>query len=134
MKTECTKRKKGRSEEVINVRVGWEKGKNESEEEKGKVLQKKRRITQKKESGERKSVNLPNEKGVGIVHLLMEKPKERSGGVQDGVPFSFSFEGSDMRVEGKEEEEGDAMEIKMNKEFARTTQARRESEGGKLVI
>ena len=69
-----------------------------------------------------------------MFHLLMEKPKERSGGVQDGVPFSFSFEGSDMRVEGKEEEEGDAMEIKTIEEFARTTQARRESEGGKLVV
>ena len=34
VKTGCTKRKKGRSEEVINVRVRWEKGKNESEEEK----------------------------------------------------------------------------------------------------
>ena len=81
VKTGCTKRKKGRSEEVINLRVGWEKGKNESEEEKEKVSQKKRRITQEKESGERKLVNLPNEEGVGIVHLLMEKPKERSGGV-----------------------------------------------------
>ena len=134
MKTGCTKRKKGRSEEVINLRVGWEKGKNESEEEKGKVLQKKRRIAQEKESRERKLVNLPNEEGVGIVHLLMEKPKERSGGVQDGVPLSFLFEGSDMKVERGEEEEGEAMEIKMNEEFARTTQARRESEGGKLVI
>ena len=38
VKTRCTKRKKGESEEVINFRVGWEKGKNESEEEKGKVL------------------------------------------------------------------------------------------------
>ena len=129
VKTGCTKRKKGRSEEVINLRVGWKKGKNESEEEKGKVLQKKRRITQEKESGERKLVNLPNEEGVGVVHPLMEKPKKRSGGVQDGVPFSFSFEGSGMRVEGGEEEEGEAMEIEMNKEFARTTQARRESEG-----
>ena len=134
VKTGCTKRKKGRSEEVINIRVGWEKGKNESEEEKRKVLQKKRRITQEKESKERKLVNLPNEEGVGVVHLLMEKPKERSGDVQDGVPISFLFEGSDMKVEGEEEEKGDAMEIKMNKEFARTTQARRESKGGKLVI
>ena len=112
MKTGCTKRKKGGSEEVINVRVGWEEGKNESEEEKGKVLQKKRRITQEKESRERKSVNLPNEKGVGINHLLMEKPKERGG----DVPFSFSFEDSDMRVEGEEEKEGNAMKIEMNKE------------------
>ena len=68
MKIECTERKKGRSKEVINVRVGWEKGKNESEEEKGKVLQKKRRIALEKESGERKLVNLSNEKGVDIVH------------------------------------------------------------------
>ena len=134
VKIECTKRKKGRSEEVINVRVGWEKGKNESEEEKEKVSQKKRRITQEKESKERKSVNLPNEEGVGINHLLMEKPKERSGGVQDGVPFSFLFEGSDMSVEEEEKEEREAMEIKTNKKSARTTQARRESEGGKLVI
>ena len=34
---------------------------------KGKVLQKKRRIAQEKESRERKLVNLPNEKGVGVV-------------------------------------------------------------------
>ena len=68
----CTKRKKGRLEEVINVRVGWEKGKNKSEEEKEKISQKKRRITQKKESGERKLVNFPNEEGVSVVHLLME--------------------------------------------------------------
>ena len=79
-------------------------------------------------------MNLPNEEGVGVVHLLMEKPKKRSGGVQDGVPFSFLFEGSDMRVEGEEKKERDAMEIKMIEEFARTTQARRESEGGKLVV
>ena len=39
-----------------------------------------------------------------------------------------------MRVERKEEEKRDAMKIKMNRESARTTQARRESEGGKLVI
>ena len=39
-----------------------------------------------------------------------------------------------MRVEREEKKEGDAMEIETNKEFARTTQARRESEGGKLVI
>ena len=77
MKTECTKRKKGRSEEVINVRVGWEKGKDESEEEKGKVSQKKRRIVQEKESRERKLVNLPNEEGVGVVYPLMEKHKKR---------------------------------------------------------
>ena len=37
-------------------------------------------------------------------------------------------------VKGEEEEEGDAMKIKMNEEFASTTQARRESEGGKSVI
>ena len=134
VKTGCTKRKKGKSEEVINIRVGWEEGKNESEEEKGKVLQKKRRIAQEKESGERKLVNLSNEEGVGVDHPLMEKSKERGGGVQDGVPFSFSFEDSDMRVKGKEEEEGDAMEIKMNEESTRTIQARRESKGGKLVI
>ena len=71
MKTGCTKRKKGRSEEVINVRVGWEKGKNKSEEEKGKISQKKRKIAQEKESGERKLVNFPNEKGVGVVHSLI---------------------------------------------------------------
>ena len=134
VKIGCTKRKKGRSEEVINVKVRWEKGKNESEEEKGKVLQKKRRITQEKESGKRKLVNLPNEEGVGVDHLLMEKPKERSGGVQDGVPFSFSFEDSNMRVKEEEEEEGDAMEIEMNEESTRTIQARRESKGGKLVL
>ena len=64
----------------------------------------------------------------------MEKPEERSGGVQDGIPFSFSFEGSDMRVEGEKEEEGNAIEIKTNEESVRTTQARRESEGGKLVV
>ena len=79
-------------------------------------------------------MNLSNEEGVSIVYSLMEKPEERSGGVQDGVPFSFSFEGSDMRVEGRKKKEGEAMEIEMNKEFARTTQARRESEGGKLVV
>ena len=134
MKTGCTKRKKGGSEEVINVRVGWEKGKNESEEEKGKISQKKRKIAQEKESGERKSVKFPNEEGVGFVHPLMEKPEERGGGVQDGVSFPFSVEGSDMRVKGEEEEEGDAMEIETNEEFARTTQARRESEGGKSVV
>ena len=39
-----------------------------------------------------------------------------------------------MRVEGKEEKEGNAMEIEMNKESTRTIQARRESKGGKLVI
>ena len=70
----------------------------------------------------------------GLFIHLWKKPEERGGGVQDSVPFSFSFEGSDMRVEGEEEEEGDAMEIEMNKEFARTTQARRESEGGKSVV
>ena len=121
VKTRCTKRKKGRSEEVINVRVRWEKGKNESEEEKGKILQKKRRITQEKESGERKLVNFPNEERVGVVYPLMEKSKERSGGIQDSVSFSFLFEGSDMRVERKEKKERDAMEIKMNEEFAKTT-------------
>ena len=124
VKTECTKRKKGGSEEVINVRVGWEKGKNESEEEKRKILQKKRRIIQEKESRERKLVNFPNEEGVGVVHPLMEKPEKRSGGVQDNVLFSFSFEGSDMRVKGEEEEEGDAMEIKTNEEFARTNSSK----------
>ena len=134
VKTGCTKRKKGGSEEVINVRVGWEKEKNESEDEKRKVSQKKRRITQERESGERKLVNLPNEEGVGVDHPVMEKLEERSGGVQDGVPFSFSFEGSGMRVEGGEEGEGEIMVIEMNEESARTTQARRESEGGKLVV
>ena len=39
-----------------------------------------------------------------------------------------------MSVEREKEEEGNAMKIKTNEEFARTTQARRESEGGKLVI
>ena len=48
--------------------------------------------------------------------------------------FSFLFEGSDMRVEEEEKKEGDAMEIETNEEFARTTQARRESEGGKSVV
>ena len=89
MKTECTKRKKGGSEEMINVKVRWEKGKNESEEEKGKVSQKKRRIAQEKESRERKSMNLSNEEGVGIDYLFMEKPKKRSDGVQDGIFFLF---------------------------------------------
>ena len=79
-------------------------------------------------------VNLTNEKGVSIVHSLMKKLEKRSGGIQDSVPFSFSFKGSDMKVEEGEEKEGEAMEIKMNKKFAKTTQARRESEGGKLVI
>ena len=79
-------------------------------------------------------MNFPNEEGVGVVHPLMEKLEERSDGVQDSVLFSFLFEGSDMRVEEEEKEEGDAMEIETNEEFARTTQARRESEGGKLVI
>ena len=120
--------------DILTVRVGWEKEKNESEEEKEKILQKKRRITQEKESGERKSVNFPNEEGVGVVHPLMEKPEERSGDVQDSVPFFFLFEGSDMGVKGKEKKEGDAMEIETNEKFARTTQARRESEGGKLVV
>ena len=114
--------------------MGWEKEKNESEEEKRKVSQKKKRIAQEKESRERKSVNLPNEEGVGIDHSLMEKSKERSGGVQDGIPFSFLFKDSDISVEGEKKKEGEAMEIEMNKESARTTQARRESEGGKLVI
>ena len=44
VKTGCTKRKKSRAEEVINIRVGWKKGKNESEGEKEKILQKKRKI------------------------------------------------------------------------------------------
>ena len=79
-------------------------------------------------------MNLPNEEGVGINHLLIEKSEKRSGGVQDGVPFSFLFEGLDMSVEGEEKEEEEAMKIETNKESARTTQARRESEGGKLVI
>ena len=79
-------------------------------------------------------MNFPNEEGVGVVHPLMKKPEERSGGVQDSISFSFLFEGSDIRVKGKEEEERDTMEIKTNEESARTTQARRESEGGKLVI
>ena len=39
-----------------------------------------------------------------------------------------------MSVKGEEEEEGKAMKIKTNEEFVRATQARRESEGGKLVI
>ena len=79
-------------------------------------------------------MNFPNEEGVDVVHPLMEKSKERSGGVQDGVPFSFLFEGSNMRVEKKEKKKKDAMEIKTNEEFARTTQARRESEGRKSVV
>ena len=133
VKTGCTKKKKSRSEEVINVRVRWEKGENKSEEEKGKVLQKKKRITQKKESKERKLVNLPNEEEVNINHLFMEKSKKRDGNVH-GVPFSFSFEGSNIRVKEKEEKEGEAIKIKMNKESTRTIQARRESKGGKLVV
>ena len=79
-------------------------------------------------------MNFPNEKGVGIVYLLMEKPEKRSGGIQDGVSFSFSFENLDIRMKRKEEKEGDVMKIEMNEKSARTTQARRESEGGKLVI
>ena len=71
---------------------------------------------------------------MGVVHPLMEKSEKRSGGIQDNVSFSFLFKGSDMRVEEEEEEEGDAMEIETNKEFAKTIQARRESEGGKSVI
>ena len=42
-----------------------------------------------------------------------------------------------MKVKEKEEEEekkGEAMEIKMIEEFARTTQTRKESEGEKLII
>ena len=39
-----------------------------------------------------------------------------------------------MNMKREEEKEGEAMEIETNKESARTTQARRESEGGKLVI
>ena len=39
-----------------------------------------------------------------------------------------------MRVEREEKEKGEAMKIKTNEEPARTTQARRESEEGKLVI
>ena len=73
VKTGCTKRKKGRLEEVINVRIRWEKGKNESEEEKGKISQKKRRIAQEKESGERKSMNFPNEKGGGCCSFTYGK-------------------------------------------------------------
>ena len=117
VKTRCTKRKKGGLEEVINVKVGWEEGKNESKEEKKKVSQKKRRIAQKKESGERKLVNLPNEEGVDINHLFMKKSEKRGGGVQDGVLFSFSFEDSDMRVKGEKKEEEDAIKIKMNKRY-----------------
>ena len=49
-------------------------------------------------------------------------------------PFSFSFKGLDMRVERRKKEKGEAMKIEMNEESARTTQARRESEGGKLII
>ena len=62
---------------------------NESEEEKEKVLQKKRRITQEKESGERKLVNLPNEEGVGVVLLLMENPRKEVVVFKMVSPFLF---------------------------------------------
>ena len=78
MKTKCIKRKKSKSEEVINVRVRWEKGKNESEEEKEKNIIKEKKNCIRKKEQERKSVNFPNKKGVSIVHLLIEKPKKRS--------------------------------------------------------
>ena len=39
-----------------------------------------------------------------FIHLWKNLRKEVV--VSKGVPFSFSFEGSDMRVEGEEEEEG----------------------------
>ena len=64
----------------------------------------------------------------------MEKPEERNNGVQDSASFSFLFEDLGMRVERGKEKEGEAMEIEMNKESARITQARRESKGGKLII
>ena len=51
VKIGCTKRKKGGSEEVINIKVGWEKGKNKSEEKKGKVSQKKKELHKKKRTG-----------------------------------------------------------------------------------
>ena len=85
-------------------------------------------------SGERKLVNLSNEKGVSIDHSLMEKSKKRSGGVQDSILFSFSFEGSGMKVKRREEKKRKIKVIKTNKKSAKTTQARRESEGGKLVV
>ena len=50
------------------------------------------------------------------------------------VSFSFLFESLNISVKGKEKKEKEAVEIKTNKESARTIQARRESEGGKLVI
>ena len=73
---------------------------------KKKYCKRKEKSHKKRRARERKLVNFPNEEGVGVVHPLMEKSEERGGGVQDGVPFSFSFEGSDMRVEGKEEKRG----------------------------
>ena len=48
VKTEYTKRKKGRSKEVINVRVGWEKGKNESKKKKRKKYYKRKEELYKK--------------------------------------------------------------------------------------
>ena len=83
-----------------------EEGKNESEEEKRKVSQKKRRIAQKKKNRERKSVNLPNEEGVGIDHLFIEKPEERDGSVQDNIYFSFLFEDSNIEWKEKRKKRG----------------------------
>ena len=48
VKTGCTKRKKGRSEEMINVRVGWEEGKNKSKEKKKKYHKRKEELHKKK--------------------------------------------------------------------------------------
>ena len=80
-------------------------------------MQKKRKITQEKESRERKPVNFPNEEGVGVGSSTYGKTRgKRWWCPRLCVPFSFSFEGSDMRVEGEEEEEGDAMEIVQTKQ------------------
>ena len=59
------------------------------ERKREKYCKRKEKIAQEKESRERKLVDFPNEEGVGVVHPLMEKPEERGGGVQDGVPFSL---------------------------------------------
>ena len=47
-------------------------------------------------------MNFPNKEGVGVVHPLIEKNSRKEVVLSKTVsPFSFLFEGSDMRVEGK---------------------------------
>ena len=61
---------------------------------KEKYHKKKRKIAQEKESGERKLVNFPNEKGVGVVHPLMEKPEEKKWWCPRWCsPFPFCLKG-----------------------------------------